>query len=82
MPQATPVNKKDEEIVVVKTGGCEKQRYTVMLCSTVDGNILPPYVTFKHKTISNIASPGIRPNENGWMDGQLAYCRLDNKSVG
>ena len=70
MCQATTVNKKGEKSVVIRRGGCEKQRFTV-ICIRVDDNKLLPYMIFKHKTIRSITLPGIRVNDKGWMDNSL-----------
>jgi hypothetical protein len=66
------VNKKDEN-VIVRMGGCVKQRCTVMLCIRADGRKLPPYVIFKRKTVLKITMAGIilRGQEKGCMDNSL-----------
>jgi hypothetical protein len=49
MPTNTTIEGKGEKFVIIRTGGCGKQRCTVMLAITVDGRKLPPYVIFKRK---------------------------------
>lgn len=51
MPSNTTVEHKDVRTVHVRTTGVEKQRCTVMLAVTADGQKLPPYVSFKQKTL-------------------------------
>ncbi|XP_047107608.1 uncharacterized protein LOC124776590 [Schistocerca piceifrons] len=48
------VNRKEEFSIMIRTGGSEEQRCTVMLCVTGDGQKLPHYITFKRKTILKI----------------------------
>lgn len=51
MPGESTVNKAGEKTVHVRTAGAEKQRCTIMLGITADGNKLPPFVIFKRKTV-------------------------------
>ena len=82
MPQTTTVNQKGEKSVVVRTGVCEKQRCTVMVCITADSNKLLPYMIFRAQNYSKhyITWSNYKSEQKG-LDGQLSYCRLDNKSV-
>jgi hypothetical protein len=49
MPCNYIVNFKGEKQVAVKTTGYEKLRFPVMLCITVNGNKLPPYVILNRR---------------------------------
>ncbi|PNF18070.1 hypothetical protein B7P43_G07656 [Cryptotermes secundus] len=74
MPGESTVNKAGEKTVHVRTAGAEKQRCTVMLGITADGNKLPPFVIFKRKTLpKEKLPPGIlvRVQEKGWMTEEL-----------
>jgi hypothetical protein len=51
MPTKTTIEGKGENIVIIRTSGCEKQRCTAMLAITADGRKLPPYVIFKRNTM-------------------------------
>lgn len=74
MPGETTVNDRGEKTVQVRTAGAEKQRCTVMLGITADGNKLPPYVIFRRKTLpKEKLPPGIlvMVQEKGWMTEDL-----------
>jgi hypothetical protein len=59
MPLDTTVHKKGDKNVTVRTGGNEKQRCTAMLCITVDGRKLPPYIVLKRKTLPKANVKGV-----------------------
>jgi hypothetical protein len=72
MPLDTMVHKKGDKNVTMRTGGSEKQQCTVMLCITVDGRKLPPYIVLKRKTAkSECKRCDIQAQESGWMDQAL-----------
>lgn len=74
MPGETTVANRGEKTVQVRTAGAEKQRCTVMLGITADGNKLPPYVIFKRKTLPKEKLPPgvfVRVQEKGWMTEDL-----------
>ena len=49
LPHKT-VNKKGANIVLIKSTGHEKSRYTVVLALMADGKKLPPMIIFKRMT--------------------------------
>ena len=49
LPHKT-VNEKGANIVLIKSTGHEKSRYTVVLALMADGKKLPPMIIFKRKT--------------------------------
>jgi hypothetical protein len=69
----TTVHKKGDKNVTVRIGGIEKQWCTVMLCITVDGRKLPPYIVLKRKTLpkGNVKGVIIQAQDSGWMDQAL-----------
>jgi hypothetical protein len=71
MPESTTVNSVGERTVqIIRTMGAEKQRCTIMLAITADGQKLPPYVVFKCKTMAKEKFPQgiiIRVQESDWM---------------
>lgn len=75
MPRNYTVNMKGAKEVKIMSAGYEKQRVTVMLCITADGNKLPPYLILNRKTIpKNEVFPKdvvVRAQKNGWMTNEL-----------
>jgi hypothetical protein len=70
MPTNTTVEGKGENIVSIRTSGCEKQRCTAMLAITADGRKLPPYVIFKRTAMPKAKLPNgihVRVQDKGWM---------------
>ena len=59
----------------INTTGHEKDRFTVMLGCTADGGNLPPFTTFKRKTLpKGVTWPKgmiVRCQDHGWMDKNL-----------
>ena len=74
LPSEMTVAKTGSKSVNMITTGNEKNRFTVMLACTADGQKLMPYVIFKRKTMpKDIFPPGIivRVQEKGWMNDSL-----------
>lgn len=75
MPECSTITEKGAKSVSILTGGNEKQRCTVMLSVTADGNKLPPFIIFKRKTLQKkIIFPSnviVRAQPKGWMDNGL-----------
>jgi hypothetical protein len=80
MPRNYTVNLKGEKQVAVKTTGYEKLCVPVMLCITVNGSKLPPYVILNRKTV---------PKENSCKDvivrddgvnGRLAWMCMETSA--
>jgi hypothetical protein len=51
IPYSSTVDRKGEKTITMKTTGNDKNRFTVMLAVTADGQKLTPYVVFKRKTM-------------------------------
>ena len=51
MPSNLTVNKKGAKSVLLKTTGNDRNRITVMLAVTADGQKLPLYAVLKRKTL-------------------------------
>ena len=71
MPSARTVSEKGEKIILVKTTGNEKYRFTVVLACMADGTRLKPMIVFKRKTIPKVIFPAglvIHAHPKGWMD--------------
>jgi hypothetical protein len=80
MPRNTSVEKQGLLSVTIKTTGAEKQRCTIMLAATADGDKLTPYLIFKRKTLPKEKFPPgihVRVQEKGWMDQDLVKDWVD-----
>jgi hypothetical protein len=74
MPTNSIIERKGEKSVIIRTGGCEKQRCAVTLEITADGRELPPYVIFKRKTMPKATIPNgvhVRVQGKGWTDAAV-----------
>jgi hypothetical protein len=72
MPLDTTVNKSAKKNII-RTGGYEEQRCTVMLCVKAVGRKLPAYIALKRKTLPKINIKGIivQTYESEWTDQSL-----------
>lgn len=71
VPSNKTVEAKGAKTVTIKTSGHEKNRYTMVLACTADGNKLPPLVIFKRKTLPKEKIPSginVQVHPKGWMD--------------
>jgi hypothetical protein len=74
MLESTTVNSAGKRMVQIRTMEAEKQRCIVMIAITANGQKLPPYVVFKHKTTAKEKFPQViivRVQESGWMTEDL-----------
>ena len=75
IPFVRTIDSVGEKSVNLKTTGNEKNRFTVMLAITGDGNKLPPYVVFKRKTFpKKVKFPKgiyVRVHVKGWFDDDI-----------
>jgi hypothetical protein len=77
MPFDITVHKKGDNNATVRTGGNEKQRYTVMLCIAGDGRNVPPYIVLKRKTVKSECERCDHPNPRIRLDGPGSGTKLD-----
>ncbi|KAM7292749.1 hypothetical protein ISCGN_025887 [Ixodes scapularis] len=82
MPSRRTVSEKGEWQVRLLTTGNEHNRFTAMLCCTVDGHKLPPFLVFKRKTMPTNEKFPHRVNEKGFFNEEtvldwfrLVWCR-------
>jgi hypothetical protein len=74
MPESTTVNSASKRTEQIRTTGAKKQRCTVMLAITADGQNLPPYVVFKCKIMAKEKFPRgiiVWVQESGWKTEDL-----------
>jgi hypothetical protein len=75
MPRNETIDTVGSKEVKLITTGYEKQRITVMLAITADGNKLPPFLILKRKNVpKNETFPSgviVRAQEKGWMTQEL-----------
>ena len=75
---------KDEKSITLKSTGNEKNRFMVMLGTYGDGTKMPPYITFKRKTLPkkwDLASRSHCPPTRQGMDGRETNKRLVETSL-
>ena len=73
VPSNKTVDVKGAKIIMIKTPGNEKTRYTVVLACCVDGTKLPPLLISKRKMLPKGAIPHgicVHVHSKGWMDGE------------
>ena len=73
VPSNKTVDAKGSKIIMIKTSGNEKTRYTVVLACCADGTKLPTLIIFERKTLpKDVFSRGIyvHVHSNGWVDGE------------
>jgi hypothetical protein len=72
VPSNKTVDVKGAKMIMMKTYGNEKTRYTVVLVCCADGTKLPPLLIFKRKTTPKDIIPHgiyVHVHSKGWMDG-------------
>ena len=60
--------------MLIRTTGCEKRHFTVVLSVTASGDFLPPMIIFKGKRELSMDVPKgwiVTVQEKGWMDENL-----------
>ena len=70
MPSKFTIDVKGSNDVRINTTGAEKNRFTVVLCVTADGEKLPAYVIFRRKTLPSGSFPSniiVSANEKSCM---------------
>ncbi|KAG7166740.1 Pogo transposable element-like 1 [Homarus americanus] len=70
------VEAKGSKIILVKTTGHEKARFTVVLSCMTDGTKLKSMIIFKRKTMPKVKFPAgvyryVHVHENGWMGEEV-----------
>lgn len=82
MPSKFTVEQKGSSDVRVTTSGAEKNRFTVVLCVTANGDKLPAYVIFRRKTVpsgnfpSNIIVSANEKSQMTSLETQLWHQRV------
>jgi len=72
VPSNKTVNVKGAKIIMIKTSGNEKMRYTVVLACCADGTKLSPLLIFKKRMLPNDVIPHgiyVHVHSKGWMGG-------------
>ncbi|CAI7872684.1 unnamed protein product [Closterium sp. NIES-53] len=80
MPATTTVDQTGVRSVPIRSAGYQKERLTVMLACTADGEKLKPWVFFKRKTVPKGGFPPdvvVAVHPNGWMDAPDIICWLE-----